>query len=36
MNAFVTSSVGQVSLFVAALMVAAGSVFIQRIVDIDV
>jgi Flp pilus assembly protein TadB/Mg-chelatase subunit ChlD len=36
MNAFLTSSVGQVSMIVAALMVAAGSVFIQRIVDIDV
>ncbi len=36
MNAFLTSSVGQVSMFVAALMVAAGSVLIQRIVDIDV
>ena len=36
MNAFLTSSVGQVSMVVAALMVAAGSVLIQRIVDIDV
>ena len=36
MNTFLSSNVGQVSLCVAALMVAAGSMFIQRIVDIDV
>jgi len=33
---FFTSSNGQIALLVAALMVAAGSVLIQRIVDIDV
>lgn len=36
MRQFFTSGGGQVSLVVAALMVAAGSVLIQRIVDIDV
>lgn len=36
MSTFLSSSVGQVSMFLAALMVAAGSVLIQRIVDIDV
>ena len=33
---FFTSSNGQIALLVAALMVAAGSIIIQRIVDIDV
>ena len=33
---FFTSSNGQIALLVAALMVAAGSLVIQRIVDIDV
>ena len=33
---FFTSSNGQIALLVAALMVAAGSLIIQRIVDIDV
>jgi Flp pilus assembly protein TadB/Mg-chelatase subunit ChlD len=36
MGRFFTSAGGQVALAVAALMVAAGSVLIQRIVDIDV
>jgi tight adherence protein B len=36
MKQFFTSGGGQVSLVVAAMMVAAGSVLIQRIVDIDV
>jgi Flp pilus assembly protein TadB len=36
MAQFFTSGGGQVALAVAALMVAAGSVFIQRIVEIDV
>jgi Flp pilus assembly protein TadB len=36
MARFFTSGGGQVALAVAALMVAAGSVFIQRIVEIDV
>jgi hypothetical protein len=36
MAQFFTSSGGQVALAVAALMVAAGSVLIQRIVEIDV
>lgn len=36
MNAFVASNVGQVALVTAALMVVAGSLVIQRIVDIDV
>ena len=36
MKQFFTSGVGQVSLLVAATMVAAGSLVIQRIIDIDV
>jgi len=36
MNPFLESTLGQVALLVAALMVAAGSVLIQRIVDIEV
>ncbi|HWN22424.1 MAG TPA: type II secretion system F family protein, partial [Gaiellaceae bacterium] len=36
MNNFVASGIGQVALVSATLMVAAGSVLIQRIVDIDV
>ena len=36
MKQFFTSGGGQVSLVIAAMMVAAGSVLIQRIVDIDV
>jgi tight adherence protein B len=36
MNPFLHSPFGQVLLFMAALMVAAGSVLIQRIVDIEV
>jgi Flp pilus assembly protein TadB len=36
MKQFFTSGGGQVSLVIAALMVAAGSALIQRIVDIDV
>jgi tight adherence protein B len=36
MNAFVASNVGQIALVVAGLMVVAGSLVIQRIVDIDV
>jgi tight adherence protein B len=36
MNPFINSTLGQVFLLVAALMVAAGSVLIQRIVDIEV
>ena len=36
MARFFTSGGGQVALAAAALMVAAGSVLIQRIVDIDV
>jgi Flp pilus assembly protein TadB len=33
---FFTSGIGQVSLLIAATMVAAGSLLIQRIIDIDV
>ena len=36
MSAFFSSSVGQIALLVAVAMVAAGSLVIQRIVDIDV
>jgi tight adherence protein B len=36
MRAFVGSGFGQALLVVAALMVAAGSMVIQRIIDIDV
>jgi len=36
MNAFVSSNAGQVALVIATLMVVAGSLIIQRIVDIDV
>jgi tight adherence protein B len=36
MSAFFASGVGQVALLISALMVAAGSIVIQRIVDIEV
>jgi Flp pilus assembly protein TadB len=36
MNSFVSSNVGQIALVAATLMVVAGSLVIQRIVDIDV
>jgi hypothetical protein len=36
MARFFTSGAGQVALAAAALMVATGSILIQRIVDIDV
>jgi tight adherence protein B len=36
MRSFFASGAGQVALLAAALMVAAGSLFIQRIIDIDV
>ena len=36
MSAMFTSTAGQIALFVAGLMVIAGSTLIQRIVDIQV
>lgn len=36
MKQFFTSGIGQILLLIAATMVAAGSLLIQRIVDIDV